>query len=83
MKYLVIILFFIGCNTKNNDTSGAANTAPLSHCDSLNLTIDSLKKKLFVAKFKVERVQYYLDIVEKKPSQQKFLRGWIKRAVEE
>jgi hypothetical protein len=81
MKYLIVAFVFISCNMKNDN--GADKNSPVTHCDSLNYTIDSLKKKLFVAKFKVERVQYYLDIVEKKPSQQKFLRGWIKRAVEE
>jgi hypothetical protein len=43
--------------------------------------IDSLNTALFKNKYKVERVKYYLAIVNRKPSQAKFLRGWIIRAV--
>jgi hypothetical protein len=81
MKYLLIILVFISCN---NSGPGRTNTSPaLSSCDSLTRTVDSLKKQLFVANFKVERVRYYLKVVDKNPSQSKFLRGWVKRAVDE
>lgn len=43
--------------------------------------IDSLRTQLFINKYKIEKVKYYLKIVKKKPSQQKFLVGWINRAV--
>jgi len=44
-------------------------------------TIDSLKQQVIIYKFKIERVKYYLKIVNRKPSQSKFLKGWITRAV--
>ena len=44
--------------------------------------IDSLSSKLFVANFKIERVKYYLNICLKNPSQDRFLKGWVRRAVE-
>jgi hypothetical protein len=34
-----------------------------------------------VAKDKLERIKRYAKIVDKKPSQIKFLKGWILRAV--
>lgn len=43
--------------------------------------INDLKDSLFVARYKIERVKYYVDIVDRKPSQIKYLKGWIKRAV--
>lgn len=43
---------------------------------------DSLKTELFMAQFTVTRVKYYLDICLKNPSQDKFLKGWIKRAIQ-
>jgi hypothetical protein len=49
--------------------------------DSLQHTIDSLRTKLFIANYKLERVKYYLNITIKDPSQTKFLKGWIKRAI--
>lgn len=42
---------------------------------------DSLIRELFIAHYKINRVKYYLAIVNRKPSQAKFLRSWITRAV--
>jgi len=42
---------------------------------------DSLKTALFNAKFKVEKVRYYIGIVDRNPSQIKYLKGWCKRAI--
>lgn len=49
------------------------------NCDQI---VDSLKTKLFVSDYKVERVRHYLNITLRNPSQTKFLKGWIKRAIE-
>lgn len=51
--------------------------------DSLNYLRDSLGEDLFVAKYKLGRIKYYTDIVDKKPSQLKYYKGWIKRALKE
>lgn len=51
--------------------------------DSLNYLRDSLGEDLFVAKYKLSRIKYYTDIVDKKPSQLKYYKGWIKRALKE
>jgi hypothetical protein len=48
----------------------------------LNKTIDSLKTKLTVANYKIENIKHYLAIVTKNKSQEKFLKGWIRRVVE-
>lgn len=45
------------------------------------LLVDSLKTALFIEKYKVERVKYYLRIVDNNSSQEKYLKGWIKRAI--
>jgi hypothetical protein len=57
--------------------------------DSLNrivLTLerryDSIKIRQFDALYKISRVQYYLNIANKRPSQVKFLRSWITRAIQ-
>lgn len=44
---------------------------------------DSLHSRLLVADYKLERVGYYLRIVNRNPSQIKFLRGWLNRALAE
>jgi len=36
----------------------------------------------FIAKFKIEKVKFYVKIVDNKPNQIKYLKGWIKRALE-
>jgi hypothetical protein len=45
-------------------------------------TIDSLKTALFLSEFKVTKVRKYLNICLHNPSQDKFLKGWIKRAIQ-
>lgn len=45
---------------------------------------DSLKTQVFLAKYKVVKVRKYLNIClnDKTNSQDKYLKGWIKRAIE-
>lgn len=54
----------------------------LRECIALNKKVDSLKTELFLSEFKAERMQYYIGIVEHDPSQLKFLKGWINRAIQ-
>lgn len=68
---------------------------PPNNCDSLVIAlqektdlndrlikrIDSLNAALFKSQYKNERVRYYLAIANRKPSQVKFLRSWLTRAV--
>lgn len=70
------------------DTIGEATLEAFRKCDSVirvnNILLkrhDSLKTALFISLYKINRVKYYLAIVNHKPSQAKFLRGWIIRAV--
>lgn len=51
--------------------------------DSLAYVKDSLGEDLFVARYKLGRIKYYTDIVDNNPSQIKFYKGWIKRALKE
>lgn len=44
--------------------------------------VDSLKTALFQANYKVEKCRYYVKICMRNKSQDKFLKGWIRRAVE-
>jgi len=42
---------------------------------------DSLKVELFLEKERLNKVLVYCKIVERKPSQVKFLKGWVARAI--
>lgn len=44
--------------------------------------IDSLQERLFVAEYKLGRIKAYKEIVDRNPSQIKFLKGWINRVLE-
>lgn len=50
--------------------------------DSLTSINDSLNKELFIANYKLARVKRYNDIAAKS-NNIKYLRGWIRRALEE
>lgn len=43
---------------------------------------DTLRTKLFLANYRVEKVRYYLNICLRNKSQDKFLKGWVRRAIE-
>lgn len=53
--------------------------------DSLNAykADTTISAELFVAKYKLERIRHYTSIVDKKPNQIKFYKGWIKRVLKE
>lgn len=53
--------------------------------DSLNAykADTTISAELFVAKYKLERIRHYTAIVDKKPNQIKFYKGWIKRVLKE
>ncbi|MES2004352.1 MAG: hypothetical protein V4450_07510 [Bacteroidota bacterium] len=45
--------------------------------------VDSLRKKAFLYKFTLSRIRYRLAIVENNASQNKYLRGWVIRIVDD
>lgn len=49
--------------------------------DSLKVANNILGKQLLHNKLIIQNAKYYLNIVNKNPSQQKFLRGWMNRAL--
>lgn len=49
--------------------------------DSLKVANNKLGKKLLHSELVITNAKYYLNIVNKNPSQQKFLRGWMNRAL--
>lgn len=51
--------------------------------DSLKMIRDSLGEDLFIANYKLARIKYYTKIVDNKPAQIKFYKGWIKRTLNE
>ena len=52
--------------------------------ERIKLYVDSLRDanaNTFYYKYKLERIKKYTDIVDKKPSQMKYYKGWIKRTL--
>lgn len=49
--------------------------------DSLKVANNKLGKELLHNKLIIQNAKYYLNIANKNPSQQKFLRGWMNRAL--
>ena len=52
--------------------------------DSLNVYKNDtiMSEDEFILRFKLERIRYYTNIVDSKPNQIKFYKGWIKRVLE-
>lgn len=58
------------------------NAAKYLHTiDSLKSVNNKLGKELLHDKQVIQNAKYYLNIANKNPSQQKFLRGWMNRAL--
>lgn len=98
MKQLIIIFFIalVSCHgssktpvfNEDRDTierilvDTSASKIPVLECEAEKRAIDSLRTELFLSRLRIEKVRYYLNICIRKPSQDKFLKGWIKRAIE-
>lgn len=50
--------------------------------DSLRIVADTVAARLLHSRLIISNVRYYLNIALRSPSQDKFLKGWIKRALE-
>lgn len=48
-------------------------------CKKLN---DSLQSDLILSNFRLQKIRYYVNICMRKPSQDKFLKGWVRRALD-
>jgi hypothetical protein len=77
MKFLIVLLFTV--NTHTWVVPGIHHSAVYTYTDTCKT--DSLKRVLFVANYKIERVKYYLKICQRNPKQVKFLVSWINRAI--
>lgn len=51
--------------------------------DSICFYRDSIKYNDYINARRIQKVKYYLNICEKKPSNKKFFYGWIKRTMTE
>lgn len=51
--------------------------------DSLKFYRDSISYEEYINARRIEKIKYYISITEKKPSNQKFFYGWIRRAMSE
>lgn len=57
----------------------ASSQVPQAQYDSLLNVCKVQKQKLLVANYTLSRIRYHVDIVGRKPSQLKYLRGWVLR----
>lgn len=85
--------FLVQANGKYSDTLqllrvqlDSLNSGGMQACADenkrLNAINDSLSTNLFLANYKVEKVKFYLAICLRDKTQDKFLKGWVRRAVE-
>jgi hypothetical protein len=97
MKYIPILMIFLSCCKQpaevqfkertvfKHDTVYIHKPYKVVKIDTVYVKdqkeTDSLKTKLFIANYKMERVKYYLKICLRNPKQDRFLKGWINRAV--
>lgn len=51
--------------------------------DSLKFYRDSIPYDTYMNARRIEKIKYYISITEKKPSNQKFFYGWIRRTMSE
>lgn len=58
-------------------------TAYKKRSDSLFNIVILKNDSLFNERYKIERVRYYCKIVQRVPSQNKFLLGWVLRAIKD
>ena len=67
-------------NFKYKDTFYESDSIKTAN-DSLKSKNKRLKDHIFDSDYKIEKVRYYLKIVDKNPTQIKYLKGWCYRAI--
>lgn len=96
MKYLALLILLASCQPKQTTKVVTIKDTVFVH-DTLVKTniyidtvfvecpkkreLDSLKEKVFVAEYKLQRISKFVRICTANPSQDKFLKGWITRAL--
>lgn len=65
---------------ENSSTHKLTNSS-IDSCQFWHHKYDSAKVTAIMSEARLGQVRYYMKIVNRKPSQQKFLRGWINRAL--
>lgn len=51
--------------------------------DSLKFYRDSIPYDTYINARRIEKIKYYISITEKKPTNQKFFYGWVRRTMSE
>ena len=80
MKHLIVIAILMGALSCKSQPRTIIDSTQ-KKIDSLIHITDSLKSEVFLSKYKLKQVQFYIDLCNKKPSQKKFFFGWVTRAV--
>ncbi|MFA5299523.1 MAG: glycosyl hydrolase 108 family protein [Lutibacter sp.] len=79
-------LFDFAVNAGVNTSVKIAQRALNLHDDGIigTITLSAINNAHtgeFLAKFAIEKIEHYTNIVDKKPEQIKFYKGWVKRAI--
>jgi len=79
-------IFDFGVNAGSNTSMELAQKTVGSYVDGKNgnntlKALNSFDERLFVAEFALNKIDHYCDIVDKKPTQLKYLKGWVRRAL--
>lgn len=57
-------------------------TIAITNLDSCSVSNNQLRSELFIANYKLGRIEEYCNIVKRNNTQLKYLRGWITRVLE-
>lgn len=88
---LVMTLVLASCCTQRNKPTPEVVTEIKVVTDTVYVPVNVIVRDTvyqpsvdcFIAKYKLERIQRYIDITEARPANRTFFYGWIKRVMDE
>ena len=87
MKTVFFLFFFtislgLMAQSKKPVKKSVAKPAIVYDCPAMKSKYDSMSMALKLANFRLNRIRVYLAICDKHPVDNKFLKGWVKRALQ-
>lgn len=77
-KVLITVLMCLYCTHTKAQSFDFNKQAPIDSCSYYKRKLDTTMHQLYMCRQQINAAKFYVKICEKKPTNKKFLYGWLK-----